>query len=137
MGRGGAPRETPPDPLDPLPSTPLSLFAYPLESNFSGVRYDPALVGQIQRDGVSMAPLGDQNLNSSGLERPAGDWLVLLDAAKACSTCPPNLSAHPVDFVVSVLYLWFSCTIVSIEAPFASWVTQALPPFKISGLLTG
>ena len=28
-------------------------------------------------------------------------WLVLLDAAKACGTAPPDLSRHPADFVVS------------------------------------
>ena len=27
-------------------------------------------------------------------------WCVLLDAAKACCSAPPDLAAHPVDFVV-------------------------------------
>ncbi|PNG99873.1 Molybdenum cofactor sulfurase, partial [Tetrabaena socialis] len=34
-------------------------------------------------------------------------WLVLLDAAKACSTAPPDLSAAPADFVVLSYYKIF------------------------------
>jgi molybdenum cofactor sulfurtransferase len=54
-----------------------SLLAMPLECNFSGARYRPAAVlAALQRS-------------------PAGAgrrWLLLLDAAKACATHPPDLA---------------------------------------------
>ena len=31
-------------------------------------------------------------------------WFVLVDAAKACSTSPPDLSSYPADFVVLSFY---------------------------------
>ena len=164
------------------------LFAFPLESNFSGARYDPALVNQIQSKGVHVAcyrtaaaqasheeedvqqvhqPHNRGEEQPSGLkltqegrqaqqeqteeeqrcaqqqvvteqeamqldqhsqeeegvqpgqhsqkeedarmrrERPVqsdGDrWHVLIDAAKACATAPPDLTKHPADFVVSFI----------------------------------
>lgn len=33
-----------------------------------------------------------------------GKWMVLLDAAKGCSTDPPNLSTYKADFVVISFY---------------------------------
>lgn len=158
------------------------LFAFPLESNFSGIRYAPAVVNHIQTCGMMVAnqkegeeqrPAGQQeeeeaegqgqsqscvkNLSGSDQQQhhrqpcdeaeahpveglikaeehqrhqPAavqakgttGDstckeeearlapsrpsqsegarWHVLIDAAKACATAPPDLTKHPADFVV-------------------------------------
>lgn len=71
---------------------PWSLFAFPAESNLSGARYDPAL-------GRAAASL--QLPPGARLAGPPGRWAVLLDAAKACGSCPPDLAANPhVDFVV-------------------------------------
>ena len=75
-----------------LHPAPWSLFAFPAESNFSGVCYDPALgqaTATLQVPGSSLA--GDTPRR----------WAVLLDAAKACGSRPPDLTLNPVDFVVS------------------------------------
>lgn len=75
-----------------LSHEPWNLFAFPAESNFSGARYDPAL-------GAAAATLQLPPGSRGGGTR--GRWAVLLDAAKACGSCPPDLAAHPhVDFVV-------------------------------------
>lgn len=37
---------------------------------------------------------------SAGEETLRERWWVLLDAAKACGSCPPDLRRHPADFVV-------------------------------------
>lgn len=126
----------------PCPSDAAShsLLAFPLESNFSGARLDPALpqalplwshgsFGRITVPGGS-EPVGSRDsktdpgedqsastpsnyIGSDGSTDPtvqsctgrcskAGKerWWVLLDAAKACATSPPDLSRHPADFVV-------------------------------------
>ena len=86
---------------------PWHLFAYPLESNFSGVRYDEAL-GNAAAAELHESPAagtagreGDarEGLTSAPRLR-RGRWAVLLDAAKGCGSRPPNLSKNPVDFVV-------------------------------------
>jgi len=182
------------------------LFAFPLESNFSGARYDPAVVRQIQISGLAVTPCAcskdseqqcsqqpglhrsnenqqqsgqqqakeeqqsdqqqateeqqfgqqqqqpaeeehhpdqqqqqqteeehqsDQQLQTAAEEeepqnhgqhskeeavrlhdrdsgRSEGDnWYVLVDAAKACATAPPDLTQNPADFVVSQCPLYF------------------------------
>ena len=150
------------------PTAPC-LFAFPLESNFSGTRYDLAVVNQIQTNGVAInvcreeeqqsllqqhGEAGDWQLQQQPEEaerqlpqqqreaenqhsqqqhgdevevwkdqhgeeedarmlngRPGqsdGDrWHVLIDAAKACATGPPDLTKHPADFVVR--HLLFAC----------------------------
>ena len=183
------------------------LFAFPLESNFSGERHEPAVVNQIRTSGLSILSraneeegeqtqiqpqLGmqtrlatDQQLSSkqqrltgegqqavqtphkeeqghreeeqglgqpSGLQeeacrsggqgqegaaeglnashsQPSGDrWHVLIDAAKACATAPPDLTKHPADFVVSAacflthaigqesFHLAFFCLLINIRS---------------------
>ena len=182
-------------------ATAPCLFACPLESNFSGARYDPAVVRQIQTSGLAVTPCdcsegsGQQCSQQSGLHRTSeeeqqsgqqqakeerqseqqqvtkeqkcggqqrqsaeeelqpdqqqqqqqtedghqsvqqlqaaaeeekrqysgqhskeeaarlqvgdsgrseGDrWHMLIDAAKACATAPPDLTQNPADFVVS------------------------------------
>ncbi|KFM23986.1 Molybdenum cofactor sulfurase [Auxenochlorella protothecoides] len=71
---------------------PASLFAFPMESNFHGVRYGLELVNAVQ----ACAADG---------EHPA--WRVLLDAAKGAGTGPPDLAAHPADFVALSYYKLF------------------------------
>ena len=92
------------------------LFAFPLESNFSGVRYDPGLVTAVQSGAARLqlhAPTSSSSsscdFRSSGGQQPlpAGRWRVLLDCAKACGTCPPDLSACPADFAVLSFYKIF------------------------------
>ena len=184
------------------------LFAFPLESNFSGARYDPAVVRQIQTSGLAVTPCacskaseqqcslqsgvqliseeeqqsgqqqvkteqqsdqqkakeeqqcGQQQQSAEEEPQPAqqqqqhqtkeeqqhsvqqlqaaaeeekwqyagqlseeeaarlrvgnsgrseGDrWHVLIDAAKACTTAPPDLTQNPADFVVSQCPLYFA-----------------------------
>lgn len=164
----------------------LCLFAFPLESNFSGERYAPSLINQIRKQGLSVTdhteqkeeeaqrqeesqgpgqPQSDiQTLSMAnqqhdyrqqrgeaevqqavqGLRRkeehwqhqPAAEepaeglsgqqsckeeargapsrpshsegarWHVLIDAAKACATAPPDLTKHPADFVVNTQSLF-------------------------------
>ena len=85
---------------------PWHLFAFPLESNFSGVRYDEAL-GDAATALLERPIAGDQEADVQEEVSPAGPrrrrrgrWAVLLDAAKGCGSRPPDLSKNPVDFVV-------------------------------------
>ena len=69
-----------------------NLFAFPAESNFSGVRYDPA---------IGLAAPSLQLPPGAGAGGSPGRWAVLVDAAKACGSCPPDLTANPhIDFLV-------------------------------------
>jgi molybdenum cofactor sulfurtransferase len=113
------------------------LFAFPLESNFAGVRYSERLSSAVQNGklhieshGIKYHDICAGNANaalpqtlhsthpsSGGVHRdhhqqcdghlPPGHWLVVLDAAKACGTRPPNLSRHPADFVALSYYKIF------------------------------
>lgn len=60
----------------------ISLFALPAECNFTGARLDLALIPALQSRG----------------------WAVVLDAAKACATDPPDLSRWKPEFVVLSYY---------------------------------
>ena len=99
---------------------PHHLFAFPLESNFSGVRYDPRLVSAVQHGAVQWEALADSQASGGGGDGaaaasvaggaralPAGRWRVLLDAAKACASTPPDLAACPADFAVLSYYKVF------------------------------
>ena len=76
------------------PSAVHSLFAYPLESNFSGACYGLEPIQQQRRHGVEITERGQ------GACSGAEHWHVFLDAAKACATRPPDLAQAPADFVV-------------------------------------
>lgn len=89
-----------------------SLFAYPLESNFSGVRYDLKHIRRVQQHGLHVTPAdGCSTVDAFGKEAACNDghgngrehWAVMLDAAKACCSAPPDLSRSPADFVVRFL----------------------------------
>ena len=73
-----------------------SLFAYPLESNFSGARYGLEPIRQLHQHGLEVCG-GAREACCQGSQR----WHVFLDAAKACGSRPPDLAAAPADFVVS------------------------------------
>lgn len=73
---------------------PVNLFAFPLECNFSGVKFDLNLVKHVQ---------GARHVSSSS----RGRWMVLLDAAKGCGTAPPDLTRFPADFVAISFYKIF------------------------------
>ena len=73
-----------------------SLLAFPAESNFSGARYDLSLARDVR--------LSRCKVDGRGMR---GDWFVLLDAAKACCTRPPDLADHPADFVALSFYKIF------------------------------
>lgn len=72
----------------------LNLFAFPLECNFSGAKFDLNLVKHVQ---------GARHVSSSS----RGRWMVLLDAAKGCGTAPPDLTRFPADFVAISFYKIF------------------------------
>ena len=78
----------------PAQGTCLHLLAMPLESNFSGAVYDPAQTAEALAD-YPEDLLGEAEVPYSNR------WLLLLDAAKACATRPPDLSRTAADFVVS------------------------------------
>ena len=105
---------------------PPHLFAYPAESNFSGVRYAPSLAAAVRCGDAATAlvhgaisPGGAANAAAAVVEGHGtetccgGRWLVMLDAAKACGTSPPDLSASPVDFVVSTRCMFDRCPVSS------------------------
>ncbi|KAG0579095.1 hypothetical protein KC19_4G072700 [Ceratodon purpureus] len=72
----------------------FNLFAFPLECNFSGAKFDLNLVKHVQ---------GAKHVSSSS----RGRWMVLLDAAKGCGTAPPDLTRFPADFVAISFYKIF------------------------------
>ncbi|GMF25310.1 unnamed protein product [Phytophthora lilii] len=82
---------------EPSETTVTSLFAYPAECNFSGVRHSLSLVDKI-RDG---------NWNNSNEGLAQTKWLVLVDAAKYVATSRLDLSVHHPDFVVLSFYKIF------------------------------
>jgi len=94
------------------------LFAFPLESNFSGTRYSENLVLAIQNQNIEITTTAStttrppMQINSSSAAsgcdvKTKGKWRVLLDAAKSCATNPPNLSLYPADFVALSYYKIF------------------------------
>ena len=102
--------------LEPKGATPGGegpdhLFAFPLESNFAGVRYNEALVAAVQQRRLAMIHPGSgpgaAAAGSRAAELAPGRWRVLLDAAKACGSRPPDLTAHPADFVALSYYKIF------------------------------
>lgn len=82
------------------PSISHSLFAYPLESNFSGARYGLQPTRQLRQHGLKVCGHAGEPC-WQGSQR----WHVFLDAAKACGSRPPDLAAAPADFVVSLAQL--------------------------------
>ncbi|KAI9998322.1 hypothetical protein PInf_002702 [Phytophthora infestans] len=76
----------------------MSLFAFPAECNFSGVRHSLDLVDQIHAGRWSNAPTKSI---------PMTNWLVLVDAAKYVATHRLNLSTYHPDFVVLSFYKIF------------------------------
>ena len=87
------------------------LLALPLECNFSGRRYDLAAAMEAA---AGAGPHGNPSSDfgsGSGVGSGSGcrkiRSLVLVDAAKACATSPPDLSVHPVDFVALSYYKIF------------------------------
>ncbi|XP_024966183.1 molybdenum cofactor sulfurase isoform X2 [Cynara cardunculus var. scolymus] len=75
-----------------------NLFAFPSECNFSGVRFNLDLIDIIKEDSERIL---------EGARHCRGCWMVLLDAAKGCSTDPPDLSKYKADFVVISFYKLF------------------------------
>lgn len=69
----------------------LGLFAFPMESNFDGRRYD-----------LSLVKTAKEQLQADGRR-----WMVLLDAAKGAATGPPDLTLAPVDLVALSYYKMF------------------------------
>ncbi|XP_047981964.1 molybdenum cofactor sulfurase isoform X2 [Salvia hispanica] len=75
-----------------------NLFAFPSECNFSGLRFNLDLVNSI-KEGSCQIP--------GTFPTQSGHWMVLIDAAKGSSTCPPDLSKYKADFVVVSFYKLF------------------------------
>lgn len=74
--------------------SPVSLFAFPAECNFSGVRHSLSLVDKIQSGALTADKMKQK-------------WFVLLDAAKYVSTHRLDLSKCKPDFVVLSFYKMF------------------------------
>eukprot|EP00892_Ulva_mutabilis_P009776 jgi/Ulvmu1/7170/UM034_0078.1 len=80
--------------VHPHPGTPqrpsFSLFAFPAEENFSGVKYPLRWIREIQ-----------------GMSSKEHEWKVLLDAAAFVPTQPLDLEQFPADFVTISFYKMF------------------------------
>ena len=85
-----------------------SLFAYPLESNFSGARYGLEPITQLQQHGVE---LHSGHSGQPGQPESREHWHVFLDAAKACGSSPPDLRQASADFVVSLCSIFPYCSL--------------------------
>ncbi|KAF7824910.1 molybdenum cofactor sulfurase isoform X1 [Senna tora] len=81
------------------PTGVYNLFAFPSECNFSGLRFSLDLVKIIKED--------SRRIPRSSSVCKNGKWMVLIDAAKGCSTRPPDLSKYPADFVAISFYKLF------------------------------
>jgi molybdenum cofactor sulfurtransferase len=68
---------------------PLRLFAYASECNLTGQRLSGSLARHVQAHGLAPDAGG----------AAGGRWLVLVDAARACASAPPDLAAAPADLV--------------------------------------
>ncbi|XP_057765284.1 molybdenum cofactor sulfurase [Salvia miltiorrhiza] len=79
-------------------SETYNLFAFPSECNFSGLRFNLDLVNSIKEGSYQMPGTSPTQ---------SGHWMVLIDAAKGSSTCPPDLSKYKADFVVVSFYKLF------------------------------
>ncbi|XP_020394925.1 molybdenum cofactor sulfurase isoform X1 [Zea mays] len=82
--------------LAPISGNSLNLFAFPSECNFSGHKFNLSLVKFIKEGKFMDLPSQQQ-----------GQWMVLIDAAKGCTTEPPNLTLYSADFVVCSFYKIF------------------------------
>ncbi|KAJ1260323.1 hypothetical protein BS78_10G223400 [Paspalum vaginatum] len=82
--------------LTSISGNSLNLFAFPSECNFSGHKFNLSLVKLIKEGKFMSFPSQQQ-----------GHWMVLIDAAKGCTTEPPNLTLYPADFVVCSFYKIF------------------------------
>ncbi|KAF1776937.1 Cyclophilin-like domain [Phytophthora cactorum] len=82
----------------PTETSPMSLFAFPAECNFSGVRHSLCIVDQIR---------AGRWKNTSTKSELMTKWFVLVDAAKYVGTHRLDLSTHHPDFVVLSFYKIF------------------------------
>lgn len=112
---------------------PLHLFAMPVECNLTGRRLPASLARHVQQFGLpcgsndgdaGCVPCGacgyvgggggggsraDTGTSSGAAPSAdaAGRWLVLLDAAKACGSAPPDLAKYDANFTVLSYYKIF------------------------------
>eukprot|EP00892_Ulva_mutabilis_P004109 jgi/Ulvmu1/206/UM001_0210.1 len=78
----------------------VTVVALPAECNLTGLRCsDSTLHALCHGECLLTAP--------DGTEQALAQPLVLLDAAKACQTAPPDLSRHPVHFLALSFYKLF------------------------------
>ncbi|RLM54917.1 molybdenum cofactor sulfurase [Panicum miliaceum] len=82
--------------LPAISGNDINLFAFPSECNFSGHKFNLSLVKLI-KEGKFISTTSQQQ----------GSWMVLIDAAKGCTTEPPNLTVYSADFVVCSFYKIF------------------------------
>ncbi|KAL7646918.1 UNVERIFIED_CONTAM: hypothetical protein RMT77_002175 [Armadillidium vulgare] len=85
------------------------LFAYPAQSNFSGVKYPLSWISDIQDRHLNVC---DPPLNADGnscvdLQKKNNNWFVLLDAASFVATSVLDLSKYKPDFVPISFYKIF------------------------------
>lgn len=85
-----------------------SLFAFPLESNFNGARYSPAMFGVgsrgfFQQQDVTWVHPNQPATFDHSLTMMR--WHVLLDAARGCATQPPDLSKEDYQSTISFVAL--------------------------------
>ena len=79
--------------------SPYHLFAYPAQSNFSGIKYPLNWINQLENGEVAIDDLVPPKIN--------GTWLVLLDAASFASTNHLDLTLYPAHFVTLSFYKLF------------------------------
>ena len=80
-------------------NSPYHLFAYPAQSNFSGIKYPLNWINQLENGEVAIDDLVPPKIN--------GTWLVLLDAASFASTNHLDLTLYPAHFVALSFYKLF------------------------------
>ncbi|KAH6768695.1 molybdenum cofactor sulfurase [Perilla frutescens var. frutescens] len=88
-------------------SETYNLFAFPSECNFSGLRFNLDLVNSIKEGSYQMPGISPTQRKVFYRSLNSGNWMVLIDAAKGSTTCPPDLSKYKADFVVISFYKLF------------------------------
>eukprot|EP00798_Chlamydomonas_sp_ICE-L_P024132 gene24132-9714_t len=81
-----------------------SLFAFPAEDNFAGVKYPLSWIEKIK---AKSKPEHNWIEKIKAKSTPEHKWLTLLDAAAYAPTQPLDLSELPVDFVDVAFYKMF------------------------------
>lgn len=83
-----------------------NLFVYPAQSNFNGRKYSLELIDCIQKHGINLNILNEQN-EPARKEEIKNNWFTCLDTASFVCSSKLDLSVHKPEFMVISFYKIF------------------------------